>query len=624
MNRDSKKESIILFLLIASALSFLGTAQPPSNKFASLDHATVDGPEKKGEIVSLRDFTKEEVRGVGITLSKDLRVHISAVGGGDKSFWSDAFSDNDSQSMFAAGWILDADTREIVWDMTMDNTSGRANRRTCEKDLTLKKGSYEVYFSAYGYVSGGTFSHISINIDRRKTHRTSNKVFGGLLGVFGVDDQEFYDEFMDNAKDVWGITLSVPDGDAAAVQTFEAPKKDKRVVVAATHLGDEVVWKKNLKVDKDVKVHIYAVGEGRRKDDVFDFGWLVNADTRERVWDMNVKDVEYAGGGSKNVKYDGDVTLTTGMYELYFVTDPSHSNDDWNARPPYDPFNYGVTISVVNDGDKDAVKTLEPSDLEKNVVVKLTEMRDDDYKSAGFSLRKESKLRIYALGESVDNNRDMADYGWIVDAKSHERVWTMSRRDTYHAGGASKNRLADELITLPKGDYIAYFQTDGSHSYSDWNSDPPFDPEHWGLTILGAGSDFDAKAVSAFSEENEEGIVAQLIRVRDDKHVRQKFSLPSRTKVRIYAIGEADGDEMADYGWIENAESGETVWKMEYDKTSWAGGAKKNRVFDKTITLNRGEYELNYKTDGSHAYNDWNDDPPEDRTHWGITIYKSQ
>jgi hypothetical protein len=251
-------------------------------------------------------------------------------------------------------------------------------------------------------------------------------------------------------------------------------------------------------------------------------------------------------------------------------------------------------------------------------------MRDDDYKSAGFSLKKESRLRVYALGESIDNNRDMADYGWIVDAKSHERVWTMNRRNTYHAGGASKNRLADETVSLPKGDYIAYFQTDGSHSYNDWNSDPPFDPEHWGLTILGAGSDFDAKAVSAFSEENEEGIVAQLIRVRDDKHVRQKFSLSSRTKVRIYAIGEADGDEMADYGWIENAESGETVWEMEYDKTSWAGGAKKNRVFDKTITLDKGEYELNYKTDESHAYNDWNDDPPEDRTHWGITIYKSQ
>jgi hypothetical protein len=63
---------------------------------------------------------------------------------------------------------------------------------------------------------------------------------------------------------------------------------------------------------------------------------------------------------------------------------------------------------------------------------------------------------------------------------------------------------------------------------------------------------------------------------------------------------------------------------MEFDATSWAGGAKKNRLFDKTITLDKGEYELHYRTDGSHAYNDWNDDPPDDRTHWGVTIYKNQ
>jgi hypothetical protein len=200
----------------------------------------------------------------------------------------------------------------------------------------------------------------------------------------------------------------------------------------------------------------------------------------------------------------------------------------------------------------------------------------------------------------------------------------MEADESYGAGGASKNRMVDKVLHLPKGDYIAYYQTDGSHSYDDWNADPPFDPEHWGLTITGAGNDFDPSVVSPFNEESERGVIAQLVRVRDDEHLHKRFSISSRANVRVYAIGESDGDEMADYGWIENAETGERVWEMEYDHTSWAGGARKNRVFDKTITLDKGDYELHYRTDGSHAFNDWNDDPPDDRTHWGISVYRNE
>ena len=616
MKQNSLAESLFLFAFIS-----LGTSSPNSSEAACpFSHGTLQS-DRESPIVSLKDFTKEEVRGEGIALSKDLTVHISAVGGGDRSFWSDAFEDNESQQMYASGWIIDADTRDVVWDMTMDNTTGRSNHRTCDDEIKLKKGSYEVYFQAYGYASSPGVGHWSVNIDRRSNHHSSDRIFGGLLDIFTGNSRESYDEFMDYAKDTWGITVSVPEEDVPAVQTFNAPKKESDVLVAKTGAGDDVLFRKELKVDRDVKVHIYAVGEGQQGDDVDDFGWLVNTETRQRVWDMNLKDVEYAGGARKNIKFDHDVTLPKGTYELYYVTDGSHSNDDWNARPPYDPFNYGVTVKLTNESDRDDVKVEDAGDEDKNVIVKLAEMRDDDYRSAGFSLKEDTKVWVYALGES--DGDEMADYGWIVNAKTREKVWNMDPEDSYHAGGAEKNRLFDEIITLPKGDYIACYQTDGSHSYDSWNADPPFDPEHWGLTLMGAGNAFDPKTVSSFNEDDEQGVIAQLIRVRDDEHVRKHFTIAAPTKVRVYAVGEADGDEMADYGWIKNAETGKRVWEMEYDATSWAGGAKKNRLFDKTITLNKGEYELNYRTDGSHAYGDWNDDPPDDRTHWGITIYKA-
>ena len=624
MNPNSLIKSLFTFLFIALAFFFMGTSGPisidPNNAYANGNN-----PKDKGtEIVSLKDFTKEEVRVAGITLSKDLNVHINAVGGGDKSFWSNLANDNESEQMYAAGWIINADTRELVWDMTMDNTSGRSNRRTCEENLTLKAGSYEVYFMAYGYSSGTNFSHWSANIDRRRTHHSSDRLFGGLLNIFTGNSEENYDDFMEYAKDTWGITLSVPPDDASAVSTFDAPRSDKLALLSKTRVGDDVVFRKDLNVDREVKLRVYAVGEGQRSNDVNDFGWIVNTETRERVWDMSLKDVRYAGGAHKNIKFDGDVTLPKGTYELVYVSDDSHSNDDWNARPPYDPFNYGITISLTNAKDRDAVKITDPTEEDKNVIVKLTEMRDNDYRSAGFSLKQETKVRVYALGESVDNNSEMADYGWIMNTGTREKVWKMEARESYHAGGAEKNRLFDEVITLPEGNYLACYQTDDSHSYDDWNADAPFDPKHWGLTIMGLGAGFDPKSVSAFTEDNEKGVIAQLIRVRDDEHVHQTFSLKEKTRIHIYALGEADGDELADYGWIRNVETGERVWHMNIDETSWAGGAKKNRLFDKSITLDKGDYEVHFKTDDSHAYGDWNDDPPDDRTHWGITIYSEQ
>ncbi len=623
MNLTSLTKSIFFFLSMALAFISLG-AIGGTRSDPSPGNPAFGQPKDKGTaVVTLKDFTKEEVRGAGITLSKDVTVHVSAIGGGDRSFWSDAFDEDESNQMYAAGWIIDANTREVVWDMTMDNTSGRTDHRSFDKDITLKKGSYEVYFMAYGFASGSGVSHWSMNIDRRKSHHSPDRIFGGLLDVFSGDSKERYDEFMDYARDTWGITLAVAADEASAVQTFEAPRKNQLALVAETGVGDDVVYRKDLKVDREMKVHIYAIGEGQRGNDVNDYGWMVNAETRQRVWDMNLKNVERAGGAKKNIAFEGDVTLPKGSYELYYVTDGTHSTDDWNARPPYDPFNYGVTVSLTNDKDREAVKAVNPANEDKNVIVELTEMRDDDYKSEGFTLKEDARVRVYALGESVDDNSEMADYGWIINAKTREKVWKMDPRSSYHAGGAEKNRLFDEVVTLPKGDYMACYQTDGSHSYDNWNADAPFDPGHWGLTIMGTGSSFDEKIVSSFKEDEDQGVLVQLIRVRDDEHVHQRFTIPSKTTVRVYAVGDADGDEMADYGWIKNTDTGEKVWTMDYDATSWAGGAKKNRLFDKSITLDKGEYELHYRTDGSHAFNDWNDDPPDDRSHWGITIYKT-
>ena len=55
---------------------------------------------------------------------------------------------------------------------------------------------------------------------------------------------------------------------------------------------------------------------------------------------------------------------------------------------------------------------------------------------------------------------------------------------TYHAGGAIKNRMFNDVIQLPLGKYNVFFRTDDSHSYSEWNDNPPDEKEKYGITIL--------------------------------------------------------------------------------------------------------------------------------------------
>ncbi|MEW5798367.1 MAG: hypothetical protein AB1728_05120 [Bacteroidota bacterium] len=595
----------------------------PLLSFSSPNNPPDPPQDGKTYFITLKDFTTEEVKGLGFTLAKDMKISINAVGGGNKNswkeFWDGKYKSND---MFAGGWIIDAETREVVWEMSMNNTSGRENERSCAEEIDLKKGSYEVYYAAYGYSSSAGMNYYSINIDRRSGKSNSGKFMEKFLGWFDDDYKDMYTEFMEKAKDVWGILLSVPNGDRNAITTFNAPKKKTTVVFAATGVGDGAFVKKLLTVNRDVTVEIYALGEGRGKDEVFDYGWITNIATRERTWEMRYSNTDFAGGASKNVYYKGNVRLSKGTYELNYVTDDSHSREDWNAKPPYDPFNYGITITAQNENDKSAIAVADYSSEKKNVIVQLIRARNDDFLQSGFSLKDETRLHIYALGEGHVGSNELADYGWIINAKTRERVWEMRMRNTVHAGGASKNRLADEFITLPKGDYLVYYQTDDSHAYNDWNDDKPYDADLYGITISGAGENFSAKNVMPYVESEAENVLVQLIKVRDDKHVRQRFTLDKTTKVRIYAIGEGVGNSMADYGWIENMKTGEVVWEMTYRTTTHAGGAKKNRLYDRYIILDKGEYEAHYQTDDSHAFNDWNDDPPSDRTHWGVTIYK--
>lgn len=563
----------------------------------------VGSPQAQNNVVELSDIGHQQVSFAGFSLKTQKKIHIKAVGAGADR-WAKKIQNyqQDEHNQYAYAWILNASTREMVWRMTVDNTEEdrwSEWKRKFDGDVTLDKGDYELYYSA---VEPDYFSFE-----------------GGFLSFDKIIKKIFRDEdWWDDNSDDWMVKVSGVD----EVYSEDDVRKFQRIahenaIVDLTNCKNDVYENRGFSLTKKATIDIYMIGEGDAGK-MYDYGWILDAKSRKKIWIMEEEKSEYAGGAVKNKVAKQSLDLDAGDYLVYFKTDDSHSAEQWNANPPYDPFGWGVIIRLA-DKDKDPSIVSKYSEKEDEAIVSITKVGDYAYKEKSFEVTKPTSIRIYAIGEG--RSGDMFDYGWISDANTGEIVWKMRYRDTQHAGGASKNRLFQGVIELKPGQYIVHYQTDDSHSYEEWNSRPPQDPEMYGISIYPMNDRENIKFIPRQAIKSND-ILAQLTKIGDEEHVRKQFQLDRTTRIRIMCIGEGDWDEMYDYGWIENVQTGHRVWTMRYDHTEHAGGAKKNRQVDTIITLDAGTYSVNYRSDDSHSYHDWNESPPRDQENWGITVYR--
>lgn len=544
-------------------------------------------------IADLSNFEMDKVYVKGFTVKRTATISIDAVGVMSKSEkW------NRWNPMIAYGWILNTDTKEVVWEMRPNNISSESGTSNIvyQGTMALSPGNYEAYYSTYGQKI--------IRISRSDSYM--GEFFKNLVKVF-VDDEDLY---IDAGK--WKLKI-VTSASADNFVPFDG-SKSKKVVCSLAGARDSDYLEKGFTLEKDMKVRIYCVGEGQDRH-MYDFGWLTDDKTAKTVWEMRYENTSHGGGAEKNRSYSGILNLHAGNYVATYVTDDSHSFTEWNMQPPYDPANWGLTVSVLDEEDLTYVRDYKKS--KKQEIISLTRVGDSDFKSEGFSLTKSTDLVIYSLGEGRD--RRMYDYGWITHAETGQTVWEMHYSDTKFAGGSDKNRLYEGTISLEPGNYLVNYKTDGSHSYDDWNDDPPYNRSKWGIT-LSLVNNADAKNLSKYRESDDENLLAQIIHVGDDEYRTKEFTLSKDTKVRISCLGEGKSGHMYDYGWIKNAVTGQTVWEMTYGMSQNAGGARKNRIYEGTTYLDAGKYEVVYISDGSHSFEDWNDDPPYQIDKWGITV----
>ena len=526
-----------------------------------------------------------EVEMGGFNLSEDSIIEISGEG---------ASFDKWESFLCYYSWILKSDTREVVWrSQNSDDFSKSDGEYDFDTELNLKAGDYEVYFTAGRENEKILIDGLAMLED----------IFQGRRSNISRYSKEFFVEISND-----GELLKI-------VDPIKLVNHHRDAIVSLIRVGDSENLEKGFTLTEETRVKIYSLGEGI-KSEFYDFGYIYDVSKNKKVWMFNRGDANYAGGGKKNVEFNKEITLPKGSYKVHYQSDDSHSFDEWNVLPPNDPQYWGMEVSLVNKNDIKNIIPFRDSDIVKPFL-DLTKVESDELVSQGFTVQHKVNIRIISVGEGY---KSLADYGWIENADTKEIVWRMTYNNSEYAGGARKNRIFDDELTFEPGNYIAHFITDDSHNFGDWNDNPPFEADKWGISLWTLDRN-DTKYVKLFNEQNYKSnyLIVDITKVRDDQNLSKKFILNKNSMIHIIAIGESSGNELVDFAWITN-KNNKTVWEMNYNETSHAGGAKKNRIYNSVIKLNAGSYRVHYQTDDSHSFEEWNSSPPDNPIMYGITI----
>ncbi len=419
-------------------------------------------------LVSFHDTAAREIQAQGITLPRAAKVHVFARGGASHGWGRNPF--------FAYGWILNAHSREVVWQMDGRTSRTVKGYEVADAYLDLPAGSYEVYYAQATFERRSLFVGYSRNIDRRTVDQESQRRRDdGFFADMGRSQLRKWRSLVGN----YGMEVYLASGNPGEVARFQAPLHWDREVLSFANLQEDEQRRQAFRLKRPLTLHVYAQGEGVGSRSFVDHGWITDLRTGKRVWEMRPERAQYAGGSTKNRRQVETIQLPAGDYEASYVTDDSHTPSDWNAAPPCDPLRYGLTLSVPQAADAPFVTLIEAPSAGP-VLAELVRVGNDADLRLPFTLKAATTVHILALGEG--DGEDMVDHGWIEDAQG-QKVWRQRYEETTPAGGSSKNRRSEAQVELPKGTYTLRYVTDDSHAYGHWNSRAPREADRYGITV---------------------------------------------------------------------------------------------------------------------------------------------
>ncbi len=372
--------------------------------------------------------------------------------------------------MCDSGSIVNAQSGETVWEMTWENTTpagGTDRNRQFVGSVSLDEGLYRAVYQS--------------NSKHSFENWTANPPFD---------------------PDAWGMQIS-SDG-SGSIQKFSVDESGRQLV-AMRRIGNDALRKKQIVVNEALNVFLDVMGEISTSGTLYDYAWLEQNDTREKIWEMSLEDSRPAGGSNTNREEDAVVQLSAGTYTLYYQTDDSHSYDSWEKPKPTHPERWGVALYTLGDteGPISAITVLSGDERENQVrqgsasspaeisvansreelLVDLSGVGNEADLSSDLILSTATRLRIVAQGEI--SNQGRYDYGWIERTETGERVWEMTLSNTGSAGGEDRNRRFDGSVSLPAGEYVVRFVSDFSHAFGDFDDGPPTIENEWGIRIFG-------------------------------------------------------------------------------------------------------------------------------------------
>ncbi len=544
-----------------------------------------------------------------------VRLAVHAVG----SFEGD--------DLAAYGWIVDRATGDVVWQMLPENaTPGRGTLATVDDTLSFEPGIYDAWFTSYG-------DPLQEAID------SGNGIIDRLGSLISRDGRIWHGD-----AERWRFSLSYAEPEASEVVHGlhgSDTRPDKNITLPEGLIWTSGAARNNaehmyvFEVSAPIDVRLQATGE-LVDGELLDGAQISRIFDNEAIWDMANSPMIWAGGSIKNQRVDTTVTLSRGFYKASFTTDRSHAYDDWTGNPPLNPVSWGFTMSAADSTVGNRIAEFDPWSGRLPRIASFSCVGEDELLEDTFTLPDTTAVMISSVGEVIGSSS--YDYGVLLrqppNTVGTEEVWSMERVETRHAGGTDKNRLAEAILTLTPGTYTLSYRTDGSHNCGDFNSDPPDNPDRWGITLFAFDPDFDLGAVTRQDSPPDDiehigtdslgapsgEVLVRFKRVGNDEHRRATFLLQDSGRIRIYALGEILPSGAYDYAWIEDS-GGERIWEMTRENTTRAGGTAKNRLFNGSVPLSAGRYTVHYVTDGSHAYGDFGQ-PPNDPASWGIVIYR--
>ncbi len=474
-NGDSPRRVWVVTLVVVLALAVVGLRR---TNILELNQQLVDIREIPDSLV---------VAGFSLSSARDVQFDISG-----RTFSRQVMGQGVTlETRLDNVWVINALTREYVWELRESHMArGASAGESLRENVALSEGRYVLYCAA---TTGEQQAQSGTWVDW--LDRDGERVASGDQRA--DESREFHITVTGKGRrlneSAIAAALETPyesptladdrrpaDTERTGVRNSDARARSSgEVLVDLTRLEDNEAKFGQFSLSRKTDVQVYAIGEGS-DGEMFDFGWIVNTANGRTVWEMKYRDTEHAGGDSKNRVASAALSLRRGNYVVYFVTDESHSYDDWNARAPSYEEGWGITVAEVtgsSDGDIEVRR-----DNRWAPVAQLVGIRDDVRRRAWITLDRRTSVRIYALGEGDRN--EMYDYAWIEDADTRRTVWEMTYRNTERAGGASKNRIFNDTVRLPAGEYVLRYRSDESHSPESWNDEPPDDVRNYGVTVF--------------------------------------------------------------------------------------------------------------------------------------------